>query len=108
MKVLITGGTGYLGRAVVRAMHARGHEVVVFARSASASGLPGALVDGDVRDRAAIDRAAAGFDALCHSAALVSIWRIHRADFSDVHVRGMRNALVVTMAAVNPTIVYTS
>ena len=41
MKVLVTGGTGYLGRAVVRALAARGHELVVFARSASRSGLPG-------------------------------------------------------------------
>src|SRR5438067_6234093 len=108
MKVLITGGTGYLGRAVVRAMHARGHEVVVFARSASASGLPGALVDGDVRDRAAIDRAAAGCDALCHSAALVSIWRRRRADFDDVNVGGLRNALDVASARSMSRMLYTS
>src|SRR5438067_2033677 len=71
MKVLITGGTGYLGRAAVRAFHARGHELVVFARSATRSGLPGTLVDGDVRDCAALERAAAGCDAISHSAALV-------------------------------------
>ena len=35
MKVLVTGGTGYLGRAVVRALAARGHDVVVFARHAT-------------------------------------------------------------------------
>ena len=60
MRVLITGGTGYLGRAIVRAMHVRGHDVVVFARHASGSGLPGALVDGDVRDKGALERAASG------------------------------------------------
>ena len=37
MKVLVTGGTGYLGRAVVSALAARGHDLVVFARSATRS-----------------------------------------------------------------------
>ena len=41
MRVLVTGGTGYLGRAVVGALAARGHDLVVFARQASRSGLPG-------------------------------------------------------------------
>jgi nucleoside-diphosphate-sugar epimerase len=70
MKVLVTGGTGYLGRAVVSALAARGHDLVVFARSATRSGLPGAAIDGDIRDRPALERAAAGCDANSHSAAL--------------------------------------
>ena len=45
MNVLVTGGTGYLGRAVVSALAARGHELVIFARSAKASGLPGTLIE---------------------------------------------------------------
>ena len=52
---------------------------MIFARGASRSGLPGTLVDGDIRDRAAVERAAAGCDAISHSAALVSIWRRRRA-----------------------------
>jgi NAD+-dependent farnesol dehydrogenase len=108
MRVLITGGTGYLGRAVVRAMHARGHDVVVFARSASASGLPGTLVDGDVRDKRSLDLAADGCDALCHSAALVSIWRRRAADFDDVNVGGLRNALDAAGARRIPRVLYTS
>ncbi|HJR61228.1 MAG TPA: NAD-dependent epimerase/dehydratase family protein, partial [Vicinamibacterales bacterium] len=75
MRVLVTGGTGYLGAAIVRALHARGHTPVVFARHASAAGLPGVPHDGDVRDRPAIRRAAAEADAIVHAAALVSIWR---------------------------------
>ena len=108
MRVLITGGTGYLGRAVVRALRAGGHEPVVFARTASGSGLPGTLVDGDVRDRSALDRAAAGCDALCHSAALVSIWRRRREDFDEVNVGGLRNALDVATARKMPRVLYTS
>jgi farnesol dehydrogenase len=108
MTVLVTGGTGYLGRAVVRALAARGHAVVVYARSATRSGLPGTLVDGDVRDRDALDRAAAGCDALCHAAALVSIWRRRSADFDDVNVGGLRNAIAVTTARRIPRLLYTS
>ena len=60
MNVLVTGGTGFLGRAVVQALADRGHELVVFARTASRSGLPGTAVDGDIRDLNALERAAAG------------------------------------------------
>ena len=108
MRVLVTGGTGYLGRASVRAFHARGHELVVFARSATGSGLPGTLVDGDVRDRGALERAAAGCDAISHSAALVSIWRRRAADFDDVNVGGLKNVLAVASALKIPRVLYTS
>ena len=108
MKVLVTGGTGYLGRAVVRALASRGHDLVVFARSASRSGLPGAAVDGDIRDRAALERAAAGCDAISHSAALVSIWRRRREDFDDVNVGGLRNVVAVAKTLGTPRVLYTS
>ena len=108
MKVLVTGGTGYLGRAVVSARAARGHALVIFARSASRSGLPGAAVDGDIRDRSAIERAAAGCDAILHSAALVSIWRRRREDFDDVNVGGLRNVLAAAAALGTPRVLYTS
>ena len=108
MRVLVTGGTGYLGRAVVRALAARGHELVIFARTAVRSGLPGTLVDGDVRDRGALDRAATGCDAISHSAALVSIWRRRRADFDEINIGGFLNVLAVARARQIPRVLYTS
>ena len=108
MKVLVTGGTGYLGRVVVGALAARGHELVIFARSASRAGLPGTAIDGDIRDRAALERAAAGCDAISHSAALVSIWRRRRADFDDINVGGLRNVLAVAATRRTPRVLYTS
>ena len=110
MKVLVTGGTGYLGRAIVRALAARGHDVVVFARTATRSGLTGVrdLVDGDVRDRAALERAVSGCDAVSHSAALVSIWRRRREDFDEVNVGGLRNVLDAADAHRVSRILYTS
>jgi farnesol dehydrogenase len=108
MRVLVTGGTGYLGGAVVRALAKRGHAVVVFARTAQRSGLPATLIDGDVRDRAAFERAAGGCDAICHMAALVSLWRRRRADFDDVNVGGLQNAIDAATAAGVPRLLYTS
>src|SRR5437868_740404 len=108
MRVFVTGGTGFLGRAIVRALDAAGHTLVVFARQATRSGLPGRLVDGDVRDAAAVERAAAGCDAVSHSAALVSIWRRRRQDFDDVNVGGLRHVVTAAERHGIRRIVYTS
>lgn len=108
MRVFVTGGTGYLGRAIVRSLAAAGHAPVVFARTATKSGLPGHLVDGDIRDAAAVERAAAGCDAIAHSAALVSIWRRRSQDFDEVNVGGLRNIVAVAARHRIARILYTS
>jgi dTDP-L-rhamnose 4-epimerase len=63
MRVLVTGGAGFIGSHVVEALTARGHEAVVFD-----------LRDGrDVRDAGAVASALAGVDAVCHQAAMVGL-----------------------------------
>ncbi|MGE3274659.1 MAG: NAD-dependent epimerase/dehydratase family protein [Vicinamibacterales bacterium] len=108
MRVLITGGTGYLGRAIVGALVRAGHVPVVFARTARASGLPGELVDGNVRDARALQRAARGTDAICHAAALVSLWRPDPGDFDAVNIGGLANALAALPETSRRRLVYTS
>jgi NAD+-dependent farnesol dehydrogenase len=108
MRVLITGATGYLGRTLVAAFRNAGHETVAFSRHATASGLDGEARDGDVRDTSALAAAAAGCDAICHSAGLVSVWRRRRADFDEVNVGGLENVLAVAEAAGITRILYTS
>ncbi|MBI1875742.1 MAG: NAD-dependent epimerase/dehydratase family protein [Acidobacteria bacterium] len=108
MKVLVTGGTGYLGSAIVKALASRGHEPVVFARHAIDSGLPGVRVNGDVRDAGAVLAAATGCAAVCHSAALVSVWRPRAQDFDDVNVGGLRNVLETVRRLGISRFVYTS
>src|SRR5262245_20189514 len=108
MQVLVTGGSGYLGSAVVRALAARGHRPVVFSRRAAAAAPPAAACVGDVRDVEAIARAAAGCDAICHTAALVSLWRPRREEFDEVNVGGLRNVLGVAERLSIPRILYTS
>ncbi|MER5513666.1 NAD-dependent epimerase/dehydratase family protein [Streptomyces sp. NPDC002763] len=65
MRVLVTGGAGFIGSHVVEALAARGHEAVVF----DVRDDPGA----DVRNPAAVGRALAGMDAVCHQAAMVGL-----------------------------------
>src|SRR5690606_2459305 len=101
-------GTGYLGGAIVRALHARGHLPVVFARRAASAALPGVAHDGDVRDRQALQRAASGADAIIHAAALVSIWRPDPRDFDAVNVDGLLNVIDVALARGMPRLVYVS
>lgn len=108
MRVLVTGGTGYLGAAIVRALHARGHHPVVFARRASASRLPGTPYDGDIRDRRALRLALDRIDAVIHTAALVSLWRPDPREFDAVNVEGLVNVLDAARAAGVWRIVYTS
>lgn len=65
MRVLVTGGAGFIGSHVVEALTARGHEPVVF----DVRDDPRA----DVRDPEAVERALRGVDAVCHQAAMVGL-----------------------------------
>ena len=108
MRILVTGGTGYLGSAIVRAAAARGHEPVVFARHATAAALPGRAIDGDIRDTRAVTAAAADVDAVCHTAALVAVWRRDPSEFDAVNVGGLQSVLAAARAHQLRRIVYTS
>ncbi|MHA7135259.1 NAD-dependent epimerase/dehydratase family protein [Oerskovia turbata] len=73
MKVLLTGGTGYIGSAVLAALTARGHDVTALVRgegSARAVEAAGATaVVADLTDTSAVAALLAGADAAVHAAA---------------------------------------
>lgn len=100
MKVLVTGGAGFLGGHVAKALLDKGHEVVLMVRGGTRPGLPeeASIVDGDVRDSEAFARAAEGCGAIIHSAAMVKIWSPRRQDFDDINVGGIRNAIAAARA----------
>src|SRR5262249_10847263 len=109
VKVLITGGTGFLGKNVARALHARGHDLRVLAREGSSlEGLPAhEVARGDVCDADALRRAAEGCQAVVHMAALVKMWVPEREEFDRVNVEGLRHALAAAEDA-GARLVYTS
>lgn len=74
MKILVTGGAGFVGRATVRALVAAGHAVRIVTRDAGRSAssfetLGVEVVVGDAQDRSVIDRALVGVDGLVQAAA---------------------------------------
>ncbi|MFF3397799.1 NAD-dependent epimerase/dehydratase family protein [Streptomyces sp. NPDC002659] len=85
MRVLVTGGAGFIGSQVVAALAARGHDPVVLdALLPAAHPVPPPLPDaewllGDVRDRELLARALRGVDSVCHQAAMVGLGK----DFAD-------------------------
>jgi dihydroflavonol-4-reductase len=77
MKVLVTGGTGFIGSHTCRALLAAGHGVRLFVRNkAKAKSVFGAairsVVVGNITDAVAVKKALAGCDAAIHLAAMVS------------------------------------
>ena len=109
MNVLVTGGTGYLGRAIVAALLRHGHRPTVFARRAlAATDLAVPRIDGDVRDRDALLTAARGMDGVIHTAALVSVWQKDRADFDRINVGGLETVVDVCAGHGTPRLVVTS
>ena len=111
MRILITGGTGFLGRRVAALAIARGHRVRLLGRDFGACGaLLAAGAEGwraDLRDPAAIRRACAGTDAMIHAGALSAPWG-PRADFFAVNVGGTATAIAGCRAAGVARLVYVS
>jgi nucleoside-diphosphate-sugar epimerase len=91
---LVTGGSGFLGQALVRRLLAGGAKVRVLDPAPMPEEWQGKVefVQGDVRDPAAVDAAVAGVEAVCHAAAALPIHRSRRL-IHAVNVDGTRNVL---------------
>lgn len=109
MKVLVTGGAGFLGRHIVHALRREGHAVRSFQRSA-AGDLAAAGVEihrGDIADSGAVSRAVEGCEAVFHVAALAGIWG-KRSTFESINVEGTRHVLEACREHGVQRLVYTS
>jgi nucleoside-diphosphate-sugar epimerase len=99
---LVTGGAGFIGSSLARALVARGQTVRVIDNFSTGRELnlepvlrDIQLVRGDVRDRPALEAIMAGCDYVLHQAALPSVPRSieHPVEFNEVNVGGTVNVL---------------
>jgi nucleoside-diphosphate-sugar epimerase len=110
MKVLLTGGSGFLGGHLAEALVADGHRVRALIRASSPtahlSSLGVELVRGDVGDLESLPGAVSGIDAVIHAAGLIRARR--RRDLYAVNAEGTRALAAAAAAAGFAHFVYVS
>src|SRR3569623_236430 len=109
MKVLVTGGGGFLGKTICKQLKARGHKVLAFNRqkypALDAMGVE--QFAGDLRNLDMVAAAAEGCDAIVHTAAKAGAWG-PLADYYESNVRGTDHVLAACELHRIAKLVYTS
>ncbi|MGI4731139.1 MAG: hopanoid-associated sugar epimerase [Janthinobacterium lividum] len=109
---VVTGVSGFVGSAVARALAASGASVRGVARASSPrdnlADFPGELVEGDLRDAAAVARAMAGARRLYHVAADYRLWARDPEEIVRNNLATTRTVMEAALAAGVERIVYTS
>ena len=101
-RVLITGGTGFVGANLARALLERGYEVRILRRQSSdlraLAGINVEHVIGDVRDPSSLREAVRSCDTVFHTAAIVKFWKARWHEQFTVNVEGTRNVVNACLA----------
>jgi dihydroflavonol-4-reductase len=109
--VCVTGATGFIGSAIVRALVDRGCTVRAMVEPAidqtNIAKLDVEVLEADVRDADAVRRGLTGASVVFHTAALYRFWARRRQLFYDVNVGGTRNVLAAARSS-GCGVVYTS
>ena len=112
MRVLVTGGSGFIGSHVVDKLRLRGHEPVIYDLRPSPWHEPGTVdtVLGSITDREALERALHSCDAVAHLAAVADVNDVHAEpeDAERVNARGTVAVLEAARRAGVKRIVYAS
>jgi len=111
-RVVITGASGFIGSAVVRAVRSAGAQVVAVvepgADDRNLHGIDAERVVVDIRDSAAVRAACKGASFVFHLAAIYRFWSRDPRIFYDVNVGGTLNVLDAVQAAGCERLVFTS
>ncbi len=109
MKVLVTGGGGFLGSAICRQLLARGNEVIAYQRSTAdelkALGIE--VVQGDITDSDLLNKTSRGADAIIHTAAKAGLSVVYD-DYFAPNVTGTQNVLSACRSNGIDKLVFTS
>jgi UDP-glucose 4-epimerase len=112
VRVLVTGGSGFIGSHVVDKLRARGHEPVIYDLRPSPWHEAGSVdtVLGSITDREALERALHSCDAVAHLAAVADVNDVHAEpeDAERVNARGTVAVLEAARRAGVKRIVYAS
>jgi len=112
MKILVTGGSGYIGSAIVRELVTGKDKVKVLVRKTddlcNIEGLGLELVYGDITDFHSIKEALKGCDRVFHLAAIYAIWLPDPKMMYWVNVQGTKNVLEACLQKKIKKVVYTS
>lgn len=109
MKALVTGGGGFLGSNLVKALLARGDQVRVLARGdyPELRALGAETVRGDITDAVATEKACEGVDVAFHTAAKAGGWGDPK-EFEAINVTGTQHVVDGCRKAGVPVLVHTS
>ncbi|MEO1290752.1 MAG: SDR family NAD(P)-dependent oxidoreductase [Chloroflexota bacterium] len=112
MLACVTGGTGFIGSYIVRALLDDGHQVRVLHRPTSKltalTGLDYESVIGDVTDSHALEKAFRGCDWVFHVAAVADYWRADTDQLFHINVEGTRTVMQAAQIAQVQRVVFTS
>ncbi len=108
-KILVTGGGGFLGYAIVRKLLKRGDTVRSFSRGSypELEKLGVEQIQGDIRDPEAVDNACSGMDLVFHVAAKAGVWGDYK-QYYNINYIGTQNVIKACFARGISTLVYTS
>ena len=107
--VLVTGGGGFLGKAIVRRLLGEMADVRSFSRKAytELKTLGVDQVQGDIRDAKAVNKACEDVEVVFHVAAKIQLWGDYR-DFFETNVTGTENVVQACRKRKIRYLVYTS
>ncbi|MFQ5481606.1 MAG: NAD-dependent epimerase/dehydratase family protein [Nitrospinaceae bacterium] len=108
MRVLVTGGGGFLGGRLARRLLALGGQVAVYGRRRYPS-LPAGIeqVQGDLRDLETLSKAIQGRVTVFHAGAITGIWGSRR-EFESINVQGTQNVVDACLRAGVSRLIHTS
>ena len=114
-KILVTGGTGFLGAYIIKALLENGYQVSAIRRQNKLPGfLPASLfetvewIQGDVLDSSLLEDAMRGMDAVIHSAAKVSFSQKDRREMMVTNIEGTANVVNAALTSHIPRLVHIS